>query len=118
MSAVHFPLSQREKAQLKEIETAFAKAKIIGIEDDEEARLLDMLRLLAERKIIQPEKVDNTNAYRLTGVFKEFWDWVDDQEEKSKKLSRKEWIQCLLSGLGGVLLTLLLQYIIPLIPKL
>ena len=115
MSNVLFPLSQREKSQLKEIENAFACNKIIGIADDEESRLLDMLRLLVSRGIIQPMEMDNTNAYRLTGTFKEFWNWVDDQEKKSRKLSRKEWVQCLLSGLGGVVLTLLLQYVIPLI---
>ena len=115
MSKVLFPLSRREKSQLKEIEARFARKQIIGITDDEESRLLDMLHLLASRDIIQPMEIDNTNAYRLTGTFKEFWNWVDDQEKKSRKLSRKEWVQCLLSGLGGVVLTLLLQYVIPLI---
>ena len=115
MSNMLFPLSRREKSQLKEIEARFARKQIIGITDDEESRLLDMLHLLASRDIIQPMEIDNTNAYRLTGTFKEFWNWVDDQEKKSRKLSRKEWVQCLLSGLGGVVLTLLLQYVIPLI---
>ena len=115
MSNMLFPLSRREKSQLKEIEARFARKQIIGITDDEESRLLDMLRLLVSRGIIQPMEIDNTNAYRLTGTFKEFWNWVDDQEKKSRKLSRKEWVQCLLSGLGGVVLTLLLQYVIPLI---
>lgn len=115
MNSAYFPISKREETQLKEIETAFIKKKIVCFDNETNAQFLDMLNLLMERKVIQNIEIDNGNVYRLIGSFQDFWNWIDDQEKKSRRLSRKEWIQCLLSGLGGVLLTLLLQSIIPII---
>ena len=113
VSNVRFPLSQREESQLKEIESAFARNKIIGIADDEESRLLDMLRLLVSRGIIQPMEMDNTNAYRLTGTFNEFWNWVADQEKKAKKLNRREYLIAIFSAFLGWFIPFALSNTIP-----
>ena len=52
MSNVKFPLSKREKVQLKEIQNAFSSTSSFGISNDEKSRLLDALSLLIERNII------------------------------------------------------------------
>ena len=98
MSNVKFPLSKREKVQLKEIQNAFSSTSSFGISNDEKSRLLDALSLLIERNIIVDLEIDNRNAYRLIGSFDEFWNWVADQEKKAKKLNRREYLIAIFSA--------------------
>lgn len=113
MSNVKFPLSKREKVQLKEIQNAFSSTSSFGITNDEKSRLLDALSLLIERNIIVDLEIDNINAYRLIGSFDEFWNWVADQEKKAKKLNRREYLIAIFSAFLGWFIPFVLSNTIP-----
>ena len=113
MSNVKFPLSKREKVQLKEIQNAFSSTSSFGISNDEKSRLLDALSLLIERNIIVDLEIDNINAYHLIGSFDEFWNWVADQEKKAKKLNRREYLIAIFSAFLGWLIPFALSNTIP-----
>lgn len=113
MDNIYFRLSQREREQIEELETAFAQSKIIGLSDNEKGRLLDMLALLVERGIICSMDIDNTNAYRLVGNFENFWSWADDQEKKAKKLTRREYKVAFISAFLGWFIPFFITTIIP-----
>ena len=113
MSNVKFPLSKREKVQLKEIQNAFSSTSSFGISNDEKSRLLDALSLLIERNIIVDLEIDNINAYRRIGSFDEFWNWVADQEKKAKKLNRREYLIAIFSAFLGWFIPFALSNTIP-----
>lgn len=113
MDDIKFPLSKREKCQLKELQNAFSTKKSIGIPNDEKSRLLDSLSLLIERGVIVDLEIDNINAYRLIGSFDTFWDWVADQEKKAKKLNRREYLIAIFSAFLGWFIPFALSNIIP-----
>lgn len=113
MDDIKFPLSKREKRQLKELQNAFSTNKSIGIPNDEKSRLLDSLSLLIERGVIVDLEIDNINAYRLIGSFDEFWNWVADQEKKAKKLNRREYLIAIFSAFLGWFIPFALSNTIP-----
>ena len=113
MDNICFRLSQRERTQIEELETAFAQGKIIGLPDNEKSRLLDMLVLLVERGVICPMDMDNTNAYRLVGNFEDFWSWADDQEKKAEKFTRREYKVAFISAFLGWFIPFFITTIIP-----
>lgn len=101
-----FPLTKRERAQLKEIEEAFAVSDKISVPSDEVARCNDMIQLLIDTGYIEKIDVNNVNAYKRLGMWDDFYKWLDDQEQKVKRLSRREWIIAIVSAIIGAVIGL------------
>lgn len=82
----------------------------------EECLLRSTFLELKERDMIFVQWADNY-PYHL-GLLNAGVSYSEQKERYERTLkaeSRKVWVQCLFSGLGGVILTLLLQYVVPLV---
>ncbi len=105
-----FPLTKREKDQIKEIGEAFGTKNPLCIPDESELLpIKDILELLIQtgyvktvhRTVIRGYSQVEISGFELVGKFTDFLAWVDDQEKKAKKLSRREWkIGLVSAGIG------------------
>ena len=105
-----FPLTKREKDQIREIGNAFSTKNPLCIPDESELLpIKDALGLLMQtgyvkevrRTVIRGYSQVEVIGYELVGKFTDFLAWVEVQEKKAKKLSRREWKIALVSaGIG------------------
>lgn len=118
-----FPLSQREKEQIKKIGEAFGVKNPLCIpEESELLQVKETLELLIQKGYVEIVKsigfkgysqVEIT-GYKLVGRFSDFLAWIDDQEKKAKKLSRREWAIGIVGALIGAILGLI-PYLLPIL---
>ena len=111
-----FPLSKREKQQLKEIEEALKDGDVIKFKDDADyLDVQDMLELLIQRGFVEEVTYEELRSfsmitkkgYKKVGDFKKFDAWVDDQEKKAKKKSRREWTIAIVCAILGAVVGLI-----------
>lgn len=100
-------LSKLQMKQYAEIKEAFEAGKIIGIPDDEQVRLGDVLALLELKGYIRKLDMNNTNAYERVGNFKNFEAWHKDMKREERKLSRREWKIAMISTIIGAVIGLI-----------
>lgn len=104
---VNLTLSKLQMQQYIEIKKAFEAGKIIGIPDDEQVRLGDVLALLELKGYIRKLDVNNTNAYERIGNFKDFEAWHKDMKREERRLSRREWKIAMISTIIGAVIGLM-----------
>jgi len=102
-----FPLSSKEKADIKALAAAAAESgKVLKLTDEAAQSMADMLELLCDRGVLLDLNVDNENWYAVQGDFSTFEEWVKDQEKKAKKLTRREWMIAIISAVIGAVIGL------------
>ena len=111
-----FPLSKREKQHLKEIEEALKDGDVIKFKDDADyLEVQDMLELLIQRGFVEEVTFEEQRSfsmitkkgYKKVGDFQKFDSWVDDQEKKAKKKSRREWTIAIVCAILGAVVGLI-----------
>lgn len=100
-------LTKRQYKQYVEIKNAFENQRIIGISDVDYVRLKDVLVLLEMLEYIRPIEIDNTNAYRLIGNFKDFEAWHKDMIREARKITKREWRIAIISAIVGAIIGLI-----------
>lgn len=105
-------LTKRQLQQYKEIKDKFSKQVVIGISNEENVRLKEVLLLLCTLGYIEPFDIDGTNAYRKIGNFDDFETWHKDMQKEERKLSRREWIIGLI-GAGIGLIPFIVSTVVP-----
>ena len=107
-----FPLSKREKKHLKKIKEELKDGDVFTFEDDADyLDVQDMLELLIQRGFVEEVTYEELRSfsmitkkgYKKVGDFKKFDAWVDDQEKKAKKKSRREWKIAIWSAILGAI---------------
>ena len=111
-----FPLSKREKRHLNRIKEALKDGDVITFEDDADyLDVQDMLELLIQRGFVEEVTYEELRSfsmitkkgYKKVGDFKKFDAWVDDQEKKAKKKSRREWTIAIVCAILGAVIGLI-----------
>lgn len=100
-------LTKRQYKQYQEIKAAFEKQQIIGISDSDNVRLKEVLLLLEMLGYIKSIEIDNTNAYRLIGNFKDFKAWHKDMVREARKITKREWRIAIISAIVGAIIGLI-----------
>jgi len=99
---IEFPLSRLEMMQIGEIENMFCKCKNNTIIVDKEyLRLAPMLEAMVDADYIGSIIADNSHMFYRIGDFKDFDNWVADQNRKARRVTKREWaigIGCALIG--------------------
>lgn len=93
--------SKLQMKQYLEIREAFQNKKIVGISNEDQARLNDVLTVLQITKYIRKVDLNGTNAYEKIGDFKDFEKWHKDKVREERTLSRREWKIAIISAIIG-----------------
>ena len=102
MSAI---LSEREKKQWEEIKALAQDDDCLCLDDADAIRMKRVLDLLQEQGYIKNLDVDGTNMFLVLGNLHDFDDWLTDEEQKAKKLSRREWAIALGGAIVGAIIS-------------
>lgn len=111
-----FPLSKREKKQIKELENAFKNYNPLEFETENDfLEIKDMLNLMIEQGYVEEveyyeiERFSQVTkiGYKLIGSIDTFNDWVHDQEKKAKRITHREWKISIISAIIGAAIGLI-----------
>lgn len=101
---MNFPLTQSELNHVESIKKRFQNEQSISISGQDYQQWQDILNLMKERDFIRIVTFDGGRDCILTGDLNIFEKWLFDQQEKAKKLSRREWKISIVSAAIGAIL--------------
>ena len=99
-------LSELQMEHYKELKSAFMESNsgIIGLPDEEDVRLNDVILLLTTLGYIQSMDISGTNLLRKIGNFDDFEAWHKDRVREERKLSVREWKIAIMSAVIGAII--------------
>ena len=104
-----FPLSKDEMKTLSELKGKLSNSPFFS--DKEYQLYKDALSLMVEEGLVQLRDSFGRRAYIVVGDMDVFDQWVEDQNKKAKKLSRREWRIAVTAAVVGAVIGYLLSLI-------
>lgn len=96
------------KKQYRALEKlASGEGKSFALTDEDALRYQDVLYLLEERGYIMNLKADNENWYVKMASWDGFVDWLNEEIQEEKRLSRREWSIGIVCAIVGALVGLI-----------
>lgn len=108
-----FPLSKREKKLLEEVELAFKQHNPMMVDNESEfIECKDIMDMLIGQGFVKQGlvhyrennySIEYKPSFRLLTDFTVVKSWVKDQEDKAKRVSKREWKIAIFSALVGLI---------------
>lgn len=111
---MQFPLTKTEMKSIVSIKEKFKIQKTVLFSQQEAQRWQDILRLMENKALIKNCSTLSGTQYAILGDFKIFEDWVYMENQKAKRISKREWKIAIIAAIIGAAIGLL-PIIIPII---
>lgn len=91
------------KKQYKALKELLGDNRDLMLTDEQALRYQDVLQLLEARGYIHDINADGMNWYRKMAEWDGFEDWLNEELEAEKRISRREWIIGLIGAAIGLI---------------